>query len=201
MGSKGTTGDRAPPGASQSTATSLATTRSATRLLSFLLALAVAALPVSARAQDAGTPAPPAASAAAPAQAAPPPGRATEVAPCEEPGPPDAPAQPCPGAGWDSQGRALTRAPGLPYRGSLLDRQRVGTILAKRLAAESERDALRLEVQDARARQGQAEQERDAARAGQGPSWGTLIGVTGAALVLGIVGGVVATLAIQDRAR
>ena len=157
--------------------------RSATRVF---LALAVAALPVSALAQDAGTS---------------PPGRATEVAPCDEPGPPldGAPDQPCPGVGHDAHGVEIRRSPGLPYRGTLVDRERMGAIYAKRIAAEMERDAQRLLAQDAAARQRAAEAERDAAQGR--PSWGVLVGVTGAALVLGLVGGVAAALAIQDRAR
>lgn len=84
-------------------------------------------------------------------------------------------------------GRAVDLEAGqpAPYTGALLDRERVQAILAKRTAAELERDALRLEVQDARARQQAAEGERDAR-----VSWGAVLGVTGAALVLGVVGGV-----------
>ena len=70
-----------------------------------------------------------------------------------------------------------------PYTGSLVDRERMGVILAKRVAAELERDALRLEVLDARAKQAAAE-------AAGGPSWGVLIGVTATALVVGVAGGV-----------
>lgn len=84
-------------------------------------------------------------------------------------------------------GRAVDLKEGqpAPYAGALLDRPRLEVILARRTAAELERDALRLEVTDARARQQAAEGER-----GSRVSWGVLLGVTGAALVLGVVGGV-----------
>jgi fatty acid desaturase len=94
-------------------------------------------------------------------------------------------------------GRAVELQEGsaAPYTGALVDRERMGAILSKRIAAELERDALRLEVQDARARQAAAEQERSGR-----PSWGVVLGVGGAALVLGLVAGVVGVLAAQDRA-
>lgn len=84
-------------------------------------------------------------------------------------------------------GRAVDLQEGqpAPYAGALLDRERLQVIVAKRTAAELERDALRLEVQDARARQQAAEGERDSR-----VSWGAVLGVTGAALVLGVAGGV-----------
>lgn len=108
-----------------------------------------------------------------------PPGRAVEL-------------QQCPAA----DGATPAAGCAVPYAGSLVDKERMGVILAKRIAAELERDALRLSEQDARARRDAAEQERDGR-----PSWGTLIGVTGAALVLGIVAGVVGVVVVQDRAR
>ena len=87
-----------------------------------------------------------------------------------------------------------------PYAGSLVDRERMGAIYAKRIAAELERDALRLSEQDARARQAAAEKERDSVKVGAGPSWGTLIGVGATALVVGLVLGVVGVVVVQDRA-
>lgn len=108
-----------------------------------------------------------------------------------------------PDAGTAPPGRAVELAEGqaAPYAGSLVDRERMGAIYAKRIAAELERDAVRLEVQDARARQAAAESERDRAKASKGPSWGTLFGVAGSALVLGVAGGIAAVLLIQDRAK
>lgn len=105
------------------------------------------------------------------------PGRAVEIRACP-PYPPDA-----------------GECPPVPYSGSLVDRERMGAILSKRWAAEAERDALRLSEQDARARQQAAERERDS-----GVGWGVLIGVTGAALVVGVVLGVVGVVVVQDRA-
>lgn len=141
-----------------------------TRALAVILALAVAALPFSARAQDAGVEAPP--------------GRAVEL-------------EQCPAA----DGQVPDGGCSVPFKGSLVDRERMGAILAKRIAAEMERDAQRLLAQDAAAKQAAAELERDQVKAAKGPSWGVLIGVSATALVLGLVGGVVAALAIQDRAK
>lgn len=80
-------------------------------------------------------------------------------------------------------GRAVELAEGqpAPYQGSLLDRERLQVILAKRVAAELERDALRLIEQDARALVAQAESR---------PQWATLLAVGAGCLVAGLAGGV-----------
>jgi hypothetical protein len=62
----------------------------------------------------------------------------------------------------------------------------MGAILAKRWAAEAERDALRLSEQDARAARDRAASERD-----QRASWGVVLGVGGGALAVGLVAGLV----------
>ncbi len=100
-------------------------------------------------------------------------------------------------------GRATELAEGqaAPYAGSLVDRERMGAILAKRIAAELERDAMRLDLQQAQHDRDVAAQKAAEAESARGPSWGVLIGVTATALVIGIAGGVAATLAIQDRVK
>lgn len=87
----------------------------------------------------------------------------------------------------------------IPFKGALCDDACAADIAKKRKAAEDEAKRLGLEVQAAQAAQGQADVR---ARDAEGrPSWGTLIGVSGAALVVGIVAGVVGVVMVQDRAR
>ena len=152
-------------------------TRSRRRRLAGLLSVALALAPALALA-DAGTPASIPEGGGGQAAASPP-GRAVEL-------------QQCPAA----DGRVPDGGCAVPYSGSLVDKERMGVILAKRIAAELECDALRLSEQDARARRDAAERERDGR-----PSWGALVGVAGAALVLGLVAGVVGVVVVQDRVR
>ena len=75
-----------------------------------------------------------------------------------------------------------------PFKGVLCDQACAADIKAKRVAADKLAEALRLTVQ-------QAEHDRDdaqsrATKAQSRPEWGTLIGVAGAALVIGLAGGV-----------
>lgn len=83
-----------------------------------------------------------------------------------------------------------------PFKGSLCDAACAGALATKRKAAEDEAARLGLELQAAKAAQGGA--EKRAADAEGRPDWGTLIGVTGAALVIGLAGGVALVLVAKQ---
>lgn len=140
------------------------------RTLSVILALTVTALPVAVRAQDSAD------------AGTPPPGRAVEL-------------EQCPAAdGTVPDGGCV-----VPFKGSLNDRERMGAIYAKRIAAELDRDALKVDLQQAKHERDEARVERDEIRASKPPSWGTFIGVVAGAVVVGLAGGIALTLAIQNR--
>jgi hypothetical protein len=88
-----------------------------------------------------------------------------------------------------------------PFKGNLSDATRWAYVKSLRDRAEKERDAAVLEKADARARQSDAEAELAAVKASKPPNWGVLIGVTGAALVVGIALGVIGVVVVQDKAK
>ena len=94
-------------------------------------------------------------------------------------------------AGTSPPGRSVDLEQGTPapYTGALVDKERIGAILAKRVAAELEARALQLQVQEAASKRQDAENR--AAAAESRPNIGVIIGATGGALVLGIVTGLV----------
>lgn len=95
----------------------------------------------------------------------------------------------------DPPGRSVELRAGdqAPWDGNLSDKERWAAVLAKRRAAEARADLLDLQLQDARASRDAATSDRDSR-----VSWGVLVGVTGAALVLGLVGGVALVYAAKQ---
>lgn len=90
----------------------------------------------------------------------------------------------------DPPGRAVELAEGqlAPYTGSLVDRDRMAAILAKRRAAELLADARTLEAQQAQADRDAANAR--AAKAESRPAWAVVFAVGAGCLVAGVAGGV-----------
>lgn len=101
----------------------------------------------------------------------------------------------CPASVRADEGRQVDVEQGTPapFTGVLCDVDCAAAILKKRRAAEAKAASLDMDLKASQASEAQAkENERVAKEEAAGkPSWGALIGTTGAALVLGTVLGVV----------